>query len=623
MTFVRRPAATRAPARPPLLMKSRPNGSQAGKSPFGGPGGSRGAPGPPGPPGLVLTGVIFVEKFLSNANGDIRTAAIAAFQSDLTTPGVTFKFPAGVFNWPSASPITFAEGMRNNITLDFTGCEITKDMAGVASNAIYFFFHNTGVDLTHDIHIIGGKFSLLNCLTSFFGMAIQFGSTADCSCVGSEFYCTLDPAAVTGRIRWGLGFFGGTTSNGGGRNNRVTDVKVTCSQIQLCGQGCDANGIVCENITAVSCNDFAVSCVTSGDGGCSLRNVRISGINARDITGTGVLFVGNDGATAEVTPTVVMENILIENIQLDGSDDFALSFPFSYAVLFAGGAITRNIQIRGVNVNFSSAAAQARGVVVLSHPSETLFEGLALSDMNLGVATTNDPLEALYVGGKLMTQVSITNVHVKGQRGIFVSNCDNLVLNNVTTQDGTLTVRADRHLGAIEISNVALARGSGFNPGLFFTSPSGWNFTDVQISSSSLQGHSNPALLTSLSGGTMSMNLTGVRNRNPSDALDAQTKTGIIRATGCPGITIPTTVSVTVPPVAAGGVGYVIVDMAGTRLADLVVGEGVVAVPSAQLVAAGAGGAYANARVSSTGHVELAFVGALAGGVVNFNFYRA
>ncbi len=59
MSFVRRPSATRTPARAPLLVKSRPTGNRAGKSPFGGPGGSAGASGVPGPrgPGRTLAQV--------------------------------------------------------------------------------------------------------------------------------------------------------------------------------------------------------------------------------------------------------------------------------------------------------------------------------------------------------------------------------------------------------------------------------------------------------------------------------------------------------------------------------------------------------------------------------------
>lgn len=498
--------------------------------------GPRGATGPAGPAGPSLRYVISIENFLEDAAGDIRTATRAAFQSDLTTAGVTFKFPAGVYTWVGAA-LDLADGFRNNCTYDFTGCELTRDIAGVAGGT-NFFFTRTQEDATHadGLRIIGGKFSLLNCLTSFFGMAFYIQSASNCLCDGSEFYCTLDPAAVTGRIRWGLGFFGGSVSNGGGRNNAVRNLKLTRSQVQLCGQGCDADGIVAENIISFSSNDFAVSCVSSGDGGCSLRNVRISGVTGHNVTGTGLVFVGNDGVGG-VTALVNVENILIEDIQLGGSDDFALSFPFGHAVLFDGGAVTRNVQIRGVNTTFTSSASQARSVVVNGHPDATSWTGLVLADMNLGTVTDNDPLEALYVGGTcVIQQVSISNINVLGERGVFVSNCENLNIVGLTTLNGTLTVRADHHLGPIAITNCSFARGSGFNGGVVFTSPSGFNFTNVSMTSVTAQGHSNPGIVTSLNGGTMAMHLCNVQNL--SDALNAETLAGIVSSVGSAGVSL-------------------------------------------------------------------------------------
>lgn len=79
----------------------------------------------------------------------------------------------------------------------------------------------------------------------------------------------------------------------------------------------------------------------------------------------------------------------------------------------------------------------------------------------------------------------------------------------------------------------------------------------------------------------------------------------------------PVTISVVVPAVAADAVGYADVTMPGVA-----VGEMVVASPTADLVAAGAGGGYINCRVSAPNTVRLAFNGALAGGAVNFLFKR-
>ncbi len=77
--------------------------------------------------------------------------------------------------------------------------------------------------------------------------------------------------------------------------------------------------------------------------------------------------------------------------------------------------------------------------------------------------------------------------------------------------------------------------------------------------------------------------------------------------------------SVVVPAVLAGQVGYVDTNMVG-ELAAVLANAPVTANPSADLVAAGAGGGFVNCRVSGTGVVRCAFIGPLAGGAVNFTF---
>lgn len=81
------------------------------------------------------------------------------------------------------------------------------------------------------------------------------------------------------------------------------------------------------------------------------------------------------------------------------------------------------------------------------------------------------------------------------------------------------------------------------------------------------------------------------------------------------------TQSVVVPGVAAGAVGYADVTMSG-ECAGVTTTDVVVANPTADLVAAGAGGGYINCRVSALNTVRLAFVGPLAGGASNFQFVR-
>lgn len=79
------------------------------------------------------------------------------------------------------------------------------------------------------------------------------------------------------------------------------------------------------------------------------------------------------------------------------------------------------------------------------------------------------------------------------------------------------------------------------------------------------------------------------------------------------------TLSIVVPAVLAGQVGYVTTAFAGA-LAGLPQDTPIVANPTADLVAAGAGGGFINARVSVAGSVRCAFLGPLAGGASNFTF---
>lgn len=81
-------------------------------------------------------------------------------------------------------------------------------------------------------------------------------------------------------------------------------------------------------------------------------------------------------------------------------------------------------------------------------------------------------------------------------------------------------------------------------------------------------------------------------------------------------------ISVAVPGVAAGAVGYATVSTTDTELAGITASDVVVANPTAQLHAAGTGGAYVNCRVSALETIELAFLGPLAGGNLNFLFSR-
>lgn len=79
------------------------------------------------------------------------------------------------------------------------------------------------------------------------------------------------------------------------------------------------------------------------------------------------------------------------------------------------------------------------------------------------------------------------------------------------------------------------------------------------------------------------------------------------------------TISVVVPAVAAGQVGYVDVALGATKLAGFVPsGALLVANPTADLVAAGAGGGFINVRTNGANTARFAFLGPLAGGASNF-----
>lgn len=83
------------------------------------------------------------------------------------------------------------------------------------------------------------------------------------------------------------------------------------------------------------------------------------------------------------------------------------------------------------------------------------------------------------------------------------------------------------------------------------------------------------------------------------------------------------TISIVVPAVAADAVGYVNTSLVGTPLEDLFdTNDPVLVNPQSDLVAAGAGGGFINARISAANTLRTAFNGALAGGAANFTVTR-
>lgn len=128
------------------------------------------------------------------------------------------------------------------------------------------------------------------------------------------------------------------------------------------------------------------------------------------------------------------------------------------------------------------------------------------------------------------------------------------------------------------------------------------------------------AVLTACPIDTLPFTVTGAVQLDAYTAAIARVG-GLITGTSVQVFCNPTqeTLSIVVPAVLAGQVGYVTTAFAGNLVA-CPQDAPIVANPTADLVAAGAGGGFINARVSAAGSVRCAFVGPLAGGAVDFTF---
>lgn len=555
---------------------------------------------------------VYVEDYLPETDNDIRNAIVAAL-ADKPNSHV-FILPSG--SWNFVGRITQNDGFRNGLTFVGQQTQLYRDVNGVAgSQEIFFFRSDTGSTHADRITFMGIRFTLLNALTSFFGFAVGLENASNCRLYDCEFDCTLAVGATQGRIRWGAAILGGPNAG----NNIVDNCKVTISQLVLCGIGRNIDGVLCTNLLSVSNNDYAVSCVTGP--GFSLRNVTIDGVELHDAAGSGCIFVGSDGVGSSLGGTVV-SNICVQNVNLSGSKNPVLDFDIAGIIVIDLGLTSENVCVQGINTTLSSTELQAMSVLIAAQDDEVSSMGISVTNCNLGIITTNDPLEGLFIQGNLTTNVQVSNVHVRGLRGIRIMNCDRLSVVNCTTIDGFLRIEAStRNLSSITVVGCNLRRVSGFNAALSFSSTNGRSMLNVCVGDLVLD--SNVAgIATSLAGGTMTMSACNLVNTSGSNPT-AETLTGIVRAVNIRGFAVITTVSVTVPAVAAGSVDYVNVSMTGTRLADLTTAESVVANPQTDLVAAGAGGGFINARVSATGTVRCAFIGPLAGGAANFSFARA
>jgi hypothetical protein len=561
---------------------------------------------------------VFVELYLAAAGNDLRTAIVNAHAAN-TQPGTVFVLPGGDWPWVGG---TFAP--RNRTTWLGYGCNIIRDVGGLATGQIIFFLRSdTGVTHADQINFIGIGFYLLNALTSFFGYAVGLEAASNCTIKDCAAICTLVPGATQGRTRWGFNLFGGdrVADPTCGLNNRYENTTLRFAQIAGCGAGRSANGVTIINTICYDANDLAISVVSTG-ADKTLENVSIINTLCHNVGGSGVVFAGTDGSGTGIGIGVV-RNILIDGVYLEGSRSTPdLDFPFICDVIFNGGLVTENVTVTNCGSRLvPNASLNTRSILIASQEDEVQWDGLTVSDCNLGVISSNDPLEGLFIQGTNIRRVNITNVGVRGLRGFRIVNCSSLVMTNCNTQDGRCTVLATRDIDGVQINNCNFTQTTGFNNALAFTSSNGSDFSKVQLSSLILNS-GLPGLNVSLNGGTMQMWLDDIENTSNSN-LSAQTLAGIIRYKSCRGFTALVTLLVTVPAVPAGEIRYVDVPMAGTRLADMFVGDPLVVNPAADLEASGPGGGLLYSRVSATGTARLCFVGPLTGGDFNFNFDRA
>jgi len=216
---------------------------------------------------------------------------------------------------------------------------------------------------------------------------------------------------------------------------------------------------------------------------------------------------------------------------------------------------------------------------------------------------------------------------------LTVFNDQNLYLYGVWVA-GDLTMNTDGTTAAAERCIVGQVLGTGFLAGRECQMTGDFNGTGLVLQDSDISSNNTninngafyraewrnctfhagpPAVAFSAPGGIAQIDQVTNSTWSPNVILT----NGTLRVIGTPGTEI---VNVVVPAVLDGQVGYLDVVMAG-ELTALPANTGIVATPTADLVAAGAGGGYINSRVSAPGTVRMAFIGPLAGGAVDFHFF--
>lgn len=119
----------------------------------------------------------------------------------------------------------------------------------------------------------------------------------------------------------------------------------------------------------------------------------------------------------------------------------------------------------------------------------------------------------------------------------------------------------------------------------------------------------------SVGGGVLDIDASSLATINEANIVGFAMPWGVRFRTQQARITVP------VPAIVAAGLDYADVSAVGTPLEGILADTPILAHPTADLAAAGAGnGGYLNCRVSALNTIHLAFVGILAGGNVDFIF---
>lgn len=473
-------------ARPPLR---GPRGER-------GPAGSNGHDGATGASGSVPVRVspVYVEDYMVAASNDIKTAIKNAWAANPNA--VEFVLPAGRWEWPTTTALLASDGLRPNLIMRGQNTTIFHDAHGVASGQIIFFFSFTAGEM-HDQVWDGIHFEHLNALTGFASFTHDYEQPDRITIKNCSWKCVPDPSIIVGKGQWGAVLLGGN-------DNVIEDCRLDGCQVGMGGAGRSVKNARCSNIQAHSCNDLVISIVCD-DVTNTCENVIIENIQCIDSRGNGVAFAGSDGG---VNPVGLCRNVTIRGIQFAGTH--ADNIPRSpVAVTFDPGIVTENIQITDVMSQQTDPINANRGVLI-SSGHQTSWDGLVLANIDLQpMSVSPNTADLIFIAVETLRGLRMSNIRLKcsDNRGINITNVDDILASNVRVDGGTFVIDAEgRNLDSIVLSNVNVNNPTAFKPGLLFASTNGHNFSKVRINNSLLDGPLG-GVQTSLNGGSMDMRI--------------------------------------------------------------------------------------------------------------------